>query len=183
MADSTHSASDTFLLLNFQAAEELGNWVIVNDGVMGGLSQGSMVLSDDNNAVFQGVVSLENNGGFTSTRTIPRAYALGGYDGVLLRVKGDGKRYQFRVRTNDRFDGISYRYHFGTEADKWITVRVPFAGCVPVFRGRILSDVKALAPKQIQQIGFLISDKQKGPFKLEIRRIEAYRMKAGSESD
>ena len=98
-------------------------------------------------------------------------------------LRETGKKYQFRLRTDNRFDGISYRFHFETEVDKWITVRVPFADCVPVFRGRILKDVDPISPKQIRQIGFLISDKQEGEFKLEIQRIEAYKGEVGSESD
>lgn len=118
---------------------------------------------------------MENNGGFASTRTIPRLYELDGYNGILLRVKGDGEKYQFRLRTNDRFDGISYRYQFKTEFNTWMVIEIPFHECVPVFRGRILKDVKPVVPKEIQQIGFLISNKKAEKFQLEIDWIKAYK--------
>lgn len=175
MGKSDTSLPSERVLFDFQKSEKLNEWRIVNDGVMGGLSQSNIFLSDSNTAVFQGIVSLENNGGFSSTRTAPRSYNLESYNGILLRIKGDGKKYQFRLRTNDRFDGISFRYHFETEINKWITIRIPFKECIPVFRGRILDDVEPISPKQIQQIGFLISDKQAGPFKLEIEWIKAYK--------
>jgi len=172
---SENTIQNEIVLFNFQKSGEVNDWLIVNDGVMGGLSQSEIVLSDSNTAVFQGTVSLENNGGFSSTRTSPRFYNLAGYNGIILRLKGDGKKYQFRLRMNNRFDGISYRYHFKTDISKWIIIRVPFNECVPVFRGRVLEDVEPISPKRIQQIGFLISDKQAGSFKLEIDWIKAYK--------
>jgi len=172
---SENTIQTEIVLFNFQKSSEVNDWLIVNDGVMGGLSKSEIVLSDSNTAVFQGVVSLENNGGFSSTRTSPRLYNLAGYDGIVLRVKGDGKKYQFRLRMNDRFDGISYRYHFKTDVNKWIIIRVPFSECVPVFRGRMLDHVEPISPQNVQQIGFLIADKQAGTFKLEVDWIKAYK--------
>ncbi len=172
---SENSCENGKFIFGFQQSDEMNKWIIVNDGVMGGLSQSELIFSERNTAIFQGIVSLENNGGFSSTRTKPQVYNLGGYHGMLLRLRGDGKKYQFRLRTNDRFDGISYRYHFNTKINTWMIIRVPFQECVPVFRGRILDNVKPIIPKDIQQIGFLISDKQAGPFKLEIDWMKAYK--------
>lgn len=162
-------------LFGFQTSAELNHWRIINDGVMGGLSKGEIVFNNRNAAVFQGNVSLENSGGFSLVRTKPKPYRLGDFTGIVLRVKGDGKKYQFRLRMNDRFDGVSYRYHFETESKKWITIKVPFNESVPVFRGRVLDNVQPINPSKIEQIGFLISDKQAGPFRLEIDWIKAYR--------
>lgn len=173
---SENSIQSKKIIFDFQESDKMNEWIIVNDGVMGGLSQSEIILGGKSTAIFQGIVSLENNGGFSSTRTRPQMFNLGGYHGMLLRLRGDGKTYQFRLRTNDRFDGISYRYHFKTESNTWMIIRVPFQECVPVFRGRILDNVESIAPKDIQQIGFLISDKQVGPFKLEIDWVKAYKI-------
>jgi Complex I intermediate-associated protein 30 (CIA30). len=165
------------LIFDFKNSDKIEDWRIVNDGVMGGFSQSKIVYSDSNTAIFKGTVSLENKGGFASTRTIPRPYNLDGYNGILLRVKGDGKIYQFRLRTNNRFDGVSYRYQFATDANTWMIIDIPFHECVPVFRGRILKDVEPILPEEIRQIGFLISNKQAGEFQLEIDWIKAYTKK------
>jgi monofunctional biosynthetic peptidoglycan transglycosylase len=153
----------------------IGDWQIVNDGVMGGLSESRIVLSDRNTALFSGNVSLENGGGFASTRTEVNQFELDRYKGILIRVKGDGRRYQFRIRTGGRFDRVSYRYHFDTNLNQWETIKVPFKDCVPVFRGRVLQDVASISPNDIRQLGVLISDKQAGEFQLEIKWIKAYR--------
>jgi monofunctional biosynthetic peptidoglycan transglycosylase len=163
------------LIFDFENQSEIDYWRIVNDGVMGGLSQSEIVYGDGKTAIFRGIVSLENNGGFASTRTIPRSYELGGHDGIRIRVRGDGKKYQFRMRTNDRFDGISYRYEFITQMNTWMLIDIPFHACVPVFRGRILKDVESMLPEKIQQLGFLISNQQAGKFQLEIDWIKAYK--------
>ncbi len=175
MMNSNTRDYDEAMLFDFGTLENTDHWLVVNDGVMGGLSKSRFILSDRNTAVFSGNVSLENNGGFASARAKAMRFQLDGFKGILVRVKGDGKKYQFRIRTDDRFDGVSYRYHFETGAGQWQTISVPFDKCVPVFRGRILPNAGPVSPEDIQQVGFLISDKQSGEFQLEIQWIKAYR--------
>lgn len=170
-----HAQSTTKVLFDFSNEQTRGQWVIVNDGVMGGVSQSEILLSDQGTAIFRGTVSLENYGGFASIRTVSDSYDLDGYTGLIFKIKGDGQRYQLRLRGDNRFDGISYRYYVDTQPDIWMTIRVPFRDFVPVFRGRILNDVLPVAPGQVQQIGMMISDKQAGPFRLELESIQAYK--------
>ena len=47
-----------------------GQWSIVNDDVMGGISQGQAQAVDDV-LLFRGQISLENNGGFSSVSFKP----------------------------------------------------------------------------------------------------------------
>ena len=151
-------------LYDFSSAEELKSWRIINDGVMGGLSQ-SEISHRDQSAIYKGTISLENNGGFASTRTMPKNLRLEGYKGISLRIKGDGKKYQFRIRANSRFDGVSYRNIFETKKDEWMTINLAFSDFIPTWRGRILKEVKALDPSEIQQIGFLIANREAEDFK------------------
>jgi len=161
------------MLIDFNDVDESGTWWIVNDGVMGGLSRSEFMLTDEGTAIFQGNVSLENFGGFSSIRTNPRSFKLENYQGLLVRVKGDGKKYQLRLHADDRFDNIAYRFYFQTQPATWQIVRAPFSEFVPVFRGRIMNNISTISPEQIQVIGFMISDKQAGPFRLEIDSIRA----------
>jgi hypothetical protein len=125
-------------------------------------------------AIFQGKVSLENNGGFTSIHTISQDYGLDNYDGLAVRVKGDGKTYQLRLRTDDRIGGVSYHSDFQTVDGDWTNAELAFESFVPTFHGRIVSDAPKLASDKIRQIGFLILNKQEGDFHLEIGCIKAY---------
>jgi monofunctional biosynthetic peptidoglycan transglycosylase len=169
----TEEPEQTKMLFDFEAAANERSWMIVNDGVMGGLSRSTFSLQEGR-AVFEGTVSLANNGGFASVRTQPHDFGLAGYDGFLLRIKGDGRRYQFRVRTDRNFDGVAYRTEFITKAGVWQTVQLTIADFVPTFRGRIVRGAPALEMAAIRQVGFLIGDKKAGPFRLEIARLSAF---------
>ena len=149
-------------------------WTSVDDVVMGGVSDSLMQVSEDGTGVFAGHLSLENEGGFASVRAPLPENDYSGYDGIVLRVKGDGKRYSFRVRTDMVFDGVVYRQEFDTVAGEWMDVLSPFSDFKPSFRGRIASDAPPLDPSRIFQIGFLISEKQEGSFRLEVEIIAAY---------
>ncbi len=160
------------MILDFSSAEDKTSWQIVNDGVMGGISQSEIFFKESGMLIFRGTVSLENNGGFASVRRSSKLYNLGGYSGMLLQVRGDGKDYQLRVRTDDRFDGISYRYRFKTQAGTTQIIKALFADFEPTFRGRIIKEALPLSAEKIQQIGFLIADKQAGQFSIEIDWIK-----------
>jgi hypothetical protein len=115
---------------------------------------------------------LDNNGGFASVRALVDQSKLSNTQKIILRVKGDGNRYSFRIRTNQNFDGISYAANFETIKGQWATVELDYADFIPTFRGRRMR-APELQGAQIRQIGFLISDKQEGPFELLIDWIKA----------
>lgn len=160
------------MILDFSSAEDKNSWQIVNDGVMGGISQSEIFFNESGGLIFRGTVSLDNNGGFASSRRSAESYNLDGYSGMLLQVRGDGKDYQLRVRTDNRFDGISYRYRFKTMPGTTQIIKAHFTDFEPVFRGRIIKDAAPLSAGEIQQIGFLIADKQAGQFSIEIDWIK-----------
>jgi NADH dehydrogenase [ubiquinone] 1 alpha subcomplex assembly factor 1 len=110
-AESAHAAAEkTFF--DFQAAMPPPAWKIVNDDVMGGVSKSRFQVLKAGGAVFSGVVSLENNGGFASVRSSPVQGNLSGTDAFLVRVRGDGRRYKFSVRTESNFNAPHYQLGF-----------------------------------------------------------------------
>ena len=161
-------------LFDFSEPASVRTWNIVNDGVMGGLSSSALKWSPDGHAIFTGRVSLENYGGFASVRATPQDFMIADYTGIQLRIKGDGNKYKFRIRTNANFDGVAYTLDFTTLPDQWNTIKLPFSSFKPTFRGRTLYNVGPLQPLDIRQIGFLIGDKQEGNFALEVDWIKAY---------
>ena len=161
-------------IIDFSLTDEQNQWETINDAVMGGISTSGIFMSENNTAVFQGEVSLENYGGFATLRTHPRKFDLNGFQGLEVRVLGDGKAYRLRLRTDDAYEGIAYQAHFSTTPGEWILVRVPFDTFNPVFRGRVVSDAPQLDIDAVRRIGFMVADKQAGPFRLEIRWVKAY---------
>ena len=162
------------MIIDFSSPDEQEGWEIINDSVMGGVSSSRISIVENKAALFQGVVSLENYGGFASMRTHPRDYEIAGYTGLMIRVKGDKKNYRLRLRTDSSHEGVAYQAHFSTEADRWILVRLPFDAFTPVYRGRIIEDAPPLDITAVRRIGFMIADKQEGPFRLEIEWVKAY---------
>ena len=148
---------------------EVDSWRSVNDGVMGGLSAGGMVQSDEG-LTFTGRLSLENNGGFSSVRRLV-SQDLSSATAVRIEVRGDGREYQFRIRQNNGFDGVAWRAVFPS-GDEWQQIDIAFDEFTPVFRGRMVPQSGPVLPSAIQQVGFLVADKKAGGFELEIRRIE-----------
>ena len=162
-------------LSDFSASTNTAAWQIVNDDVMGGISRSSFRLTNGV-AIFQGEVSLENNGGFASVRSLPARHHLAGCDAFLIRVCGDGRSYKFTARTTRSFDSAIYQMVFKTKEGKWEELSLPLKEFVPTFRGRVLSGEPPLDPEQITSVGFLISDKQAGAFRLEVAWIKSVKL-------
>ncbi len=142
------------------------DWRIVNDGVMGGVSASQMEHSNSGQGKFSGTVSLANNGGFASTRALLSIILPPSITKVRIRLKGDGKKYSFRIRTDGDFDGVSFRHFFTTEEGEWQEINLSLNDFVPTWRGRILTNIPPIQSSTIRQIGFLIADKQVGNFSL-----------------
>ena len=159
-------------LIDFQHAKEATRWRAINDDVMGGVSRGHLHM-EHGIGVFSGETSLENNGGFASVRREPEAFDLSETAGLLLRVRGDGRRYQLRLRTDRLFDGGAYRALFQPAAGEWQQLALPWHEFEAVFRGRRLEDAPPFDPGAIQQVGLLIADRTAGPFRLEVDWLDA----------
>lgn len=160
-------------LFQFTSPGDIDTWQIVNDDVMGGVSRSTFTMSTNRTALFCGVVSLENNGGFASVRSQPRRQDLSVFNAFSIRVRGDGRTYKFTARTETGFDSVLYQTNFTTKAGEWTEHRFAFADLTPTFRGRVLTDAPKFNAAQAASVGFLIADKQAGPFKLEVESIKA----------
>jgi hypothetical protein len=77
------------------------------------------------------------------------------------------------LKNDTSFGGFSYRFTFNTTSGEWTTINVPFTSFVPYIMGQRV-DAPPVDKSNIKAIGFLISEKQEGPFSLEIDWIGAY---------
>lgn len=155
-------------LFNFNKDAEINDWIIVNDTVMGGVSTSFFNLDAEGNGAFYGRISLENNGGFCSVRYQFDALSVAPESKITLKLKGDGKNYQFRIkfRTSDYY---SYVYNFKTNGD-WEEIIIPLNSMYPTFRGNRL-DKKNFNQDQIEEIAILIGNKKSEDFKLLLDEI------------
>ena len=169
-AMNSQAAADK-TVYDFQTATNAAAWQVVNDDVMGGVSSSSFCMTNGV-ALFRGKVSLVNNGGFASVRSPATRHDLEGGNTFVVRVRGDGRRYKFTARMDPSSDSALYQCGFTTKKGEWEEHRLSFKQFVATFRGRVLSSEPPLDAARITSVGFLISDKQDGPFQLEVAWIK-----------
>lgn len=148
---------------------QASDWRLINDTVMGGISASKLDI-DNGIARFSGTLSLEQNGGFASTRTSLSTPIASAVKMICLQVKGDGRDYQLRLRTDNQWDSFAYSSHFRTQKDIWITIQFSPSDFTAVYRGRPV-EAPALSFDNIKQLGFLVADKQAGNFELSFKEL------------
>ena len=164
----TDKKESTFMI-DFTEQHNLENWRITNDGVMGGKSQGHFSLQGDK-AVFEGNISLDNNGGFSSVfRSIEPLSK--GLKTVTINVLGDGLTYQLRMSVT--LDGyrLAYKQHFNTLAGQQEELTFILADFQASFRGRNIPNAPVLLAENIIEVAFLVTRKAAGPFSLAISSV------------
>jgi hypothetical protein len=158
-------------LFCFESSASVTDWAAIDDSVMGGVSASRLRHDHNGCAVFEGIVSLERNGGFASVRSRPLPLGLPGAVSYVTELRGDGKRYKLNLRIDDAFDGINYQTTIEPPAHEWTVMRIPFSAFMPTFRGRAVPGAPPVDPARLRQVGFMIADRQAGPFALAVRSI------------
>ncbi len=162
-------------LFDFTGADPAKEWQNVNDGVMGGVSEGKFKIREKKTLEFVGTLSLENNGGFASVRTKAKKLGLEKGDTVVAKVRGDGREYMLNLYLNKPLIAFSYRATVQTKKDEWIEVKVPLDKFEATSFGRVVKDAGPVKPEEVNSLGFMLSDKKAGPFKMEIESIKVER--------
>lgn len=157
------------IVFDFNPESNIQHWRVVDDGVMGGKSSGSMGINPDGHGIFEGEVSLQNNGGFSSVKYTFDAFSTQHHTQIVLKLKGDGKKYQFRIKSRAK-DRHSYVAHFESSGE-WEEIVIPLADMYPSFRGNRLA-LPHFESSSFEEIGFLIGNKKEEHFRLIIDRIE-----------
>ncbi len=163
------TSMNSLTIFDFSTKSDIQDWRIVDDVVMGGRSSSSITLNTDGFGVFKGYVSLENNGGFSSVRYQFEKTEVKRFTKIILKLKGDGKKYQFRVKSNST-DYYSYIMPFSTSGELQ-EIEITLRDMYPSFRGRKL-DQSNFSANHIEEITFLIGNKKAEEFKLLIDKIE-----------
>jgi NADH dehydrogenase [ubiquinone] 1 alpha subcomplex assembly factor 1 len=167
------------VLFNFTSPDAAKEWQTVNDGVMGGVSEGTFKITDKKTLEFSGTLSLENNGGFASVRTKAKKLGLEKGDTVVAKVRGDGREYTLNLYLNKPLVAFSYRATVQTKKDEWIEVKLPLDKFVATSFGRVVKDAGPVDPGEVNGLGFLLGDKKAGPFKMEVEWIKVVRRGQG----
>ena len=160
---------ETTTLVDFADPDAATAWEAVDDRVMGGASR-SALRAADGHATFEGTVSDENRGGFASVRAALERVPPAGVEHLWIEARGAIATYYLNLRTEDAFDGVSYRADFRPTPD-WSRLELPLADFRATFRGRDVPDAPPLAIGRARQVGLMIADGQLGEFALDVRGI------------
>ena len=124
------------IIFDFNKNADIQAWKIIDDVVMGGMSSGSFKISPDGQGVFEGTVSLENNGGFSMVRYSFDKMKVNNNNKIIIKLKGDGKNYELRIKDNSS-NYYSYIRPFTTSRE-WQEIEIPLKAMYPSSRGRKL---------------------------------------------
>ena len=158
-------------LFDFSDPSAANAWHAIDDRVMGGVSRSTLRHDPAGHAVFEGTVSLAQNGGFASVRSSPGRRGQAGATACLIEVRGDAKQFKLSLLTDDGFDSVNYQAGFAPDTHRWLTISLPISSFRASFRGRDVPGAPALDPARIRQVGLMIAARQAGPYALDIRRI------------
>ncbi len=158
-------------MINFGTKNGANSWRVVNDGVMGGLSQGEVRLAE-NSVIFEGKVSLENNGGFSSYRSPVQNMDLSAYQKVIIRYKSQGIACDFTLATSTQFYRPNFKARLAKNTSAWQVSEFSLRE-IPAFQlGRPLNYTLSEEDlSRVLRLGFITGEKKAGPFRLEIDYI------------
>ena len=157
------------MIFDFNKNADISVWKIVDDRVMGGISQGRFSLTDEGYGKFHGLVTTESNGGFSSVDYNFNTLEVGSKDKLKVRLKGDGKIYQLRVKAFSS-DRHNYIKEISTSGD-WETFEIPLAYMYPSWRGNKLN-IPNFDKDQITSITILIANGKRENFEILLDSIE-----------
>ncbi|MGI5818707.1 MAG: CIA30 family protein [Armatimonadota bacterium] len=168
----TREAAST-MIFDFNDPDSDGNWRVINDTVMGGRST-STVERADAVLVFEGRLSLENEGGFCSVRSNTQGWDLSEFEGLAVSIRTGDRSFVLTARDEPGSDTVGYQHPLPVTGDQWQTVHALFADFEATYHGRVLEDDPGLDIARVRSIGFIIADDREGPFRLEVAWIAAF---------
>jgi hypothetical protein len=175
--------------------EALSRWRRLDDVIMGGRSESGWSITSEGSDTFgrfSGILRVEG-GGFCGSVIQEMPFNASGYDGVRLRIRGDGNRYKFRLKPTalEQVNEMQYQASFDTQPGQWMCVDLPFEKFVQVRRNDVNYDAPPVAqgPSKgaMSSIGIVFSRFEfnemanpkctPGNFQLDVKEISLYRSK------
>ena len=146
-------------------------WRSINDGVMGGLSEGEIAWKDTV-MLWSGQTSLENNGGFASIRGPWEHHDLRAMNRAIIRCRGNGGPFKMTLETSQRW-WMPYAYTSFNPNDNWQDVVIDVEDFS--WSQAQMGDLRNVAPSQelgdVLRIGLMKYDGTAQPFELEVASI------------
>ena len=169
-----HGRREAEVLFDFTSPDAATEWQTVNDGVMGGVSEGNSNYRRQDPGVLRHPVPGRQRW-FCVVRTKAKKLDLEKGDTLVAKVRGDGREYSLNLYVNKPLIAFSYRATVQTKKDEWIEIKVPLDKFEATSFGNLVKDAGPVNPTEVNALGFLLGDKKAGPFKLEVEWIQVQR--------
>lgn len=158
--------------IDFGKKKDGRNWQVVNDGVMGGLSEGEAQLTEDS-LLFKGNVSLDNNGGFSSLRSSYSKKELSKHKSVEIKYRSKGISMAMTLSVSRRWYIPNYKTGLEGTKGKWKTVTLALEDFRKHYIGKPMEEtLRKDELKKVIRYGFITDEKKYGNFEFEIDYLE-----------
>ncbi len=159
--------------------EAADRWRVINDGVMGGLSEGELTFNGGV-ATFAGTINT-NGGGFSMIRTsvlrngATLREALEEAEYLRIRTRSaNGRRYELTVQDATTNSSVMHFADITVSADSaWEEPIIPLTNLDARTFGTSRPTLAPFELDQISTLGVILADGLDGPFSLAIDRIDA----------
>ncbi|MDG1674896.1 MAG: CIA30 family protein [Flavobacteriales bacterium] len=146
-------------------------WRPLNDGVMGGLSEGEVEVRDSS-ITWHGQTRLENNGGFASLRSTWSARDLSDLDRIVVTCRGTGGPFKLTMETSGRW-WMPYAYASFAPTAEWHEVVIPASDLK--WSQAQMGDLTSVRPSrdlnEVLRLGLMKYDGTAQAFDLEVASI------------
>ncbi|GGY54270.1 CIA30 family protein [Parvularcula lutaonensis] len=143
-------------------------WFTVNDGVMGGRSEGGIAVRDGA-LVFEGTINT-NGGGFSSIRRQLSPGEIAGAVEIRLEAESDGRGYELILQGDARYRGRAVTYRAKLEPREGGLAAKLKDMPTTVFGRNV--PAPPFDPAKAEQFGIILADGKDGPFRLAISKVE-----------
>ena len=166
------------LLFDFDGADLSMQWDVLGDARSGGSSDSKVFTTGEGTLRFVGSIATAGEGGFAAARLSGIDLDLSGYDGLELRVRGDGRRYGLNLVSTATPHAPGRHADFATVAGEWIVVRVGFGEFTPVSSSDRVFKTPRLDLHSVLALGLLVADGRDGRFDVEVDWIRPFKRAA-----
>ncbi|MFY0674098.1 MAG: CIA30 family protein [Bacteroidia bacterium] len=156
------------IVVDFGKKGNVNNWNIVNDGVMGGLSQSKAKVYKEY-VEFGGEVSLDNNGGFASFCSPYGEYDLSDYAQVEIKYALDGQPCALTFENDYRYYFPNHKTFLPVTEGEWKVMTISLTD-FEKYRMGVKQGVKMTEDqlKSITRMRFIVANKKAGKFNLKV---------------
>ena len=152
------------------------DWFALNDDVMGGVSVGEVLMTDET-LIFEGAVSTNNNGGFVSLRSPTETYDFSDFTQVEISYRAEGHDFKMIMPDRQAWYMPKFEHEVIVPSSGWTTttvdlydfVQTTMTGYGDAETGVEMSEAYL---SEVIRLEFINSEFESGAFRLELDYIE-----------